>query len=435
MEQLESEGIQGEAGHSSENENQHEGLVNEIIAMFETLEPSLSSECCIYRVPYHIRRVNEEAYTPQVISIGPFHYNSTRLQPKKNHKVRYFKSLMHRAKPEIHLKTLVSSIKLMEGSIRRCYSETIQLSSNDFVKMILVDAGFILELFFREFERKCGESDDPLLVEGWMLSTVWRDLVLFENQLPFFVIEKLFQVAFPFKPGSYLIELAFHFFRELNFQNKSPLSNVKIKHFIDLFRTFMLPPSDRLPEAGNYKVKLLYSATQLNEAGVKLKVSPSKCLLDLKFTNGVLEIPQFPIYDTTEALIRNVIAFELYHYGESIAYITHYYYMFHSLINTTKDMDLLCDKEIVVNYQGDNNAMTSIVNNLHTNIIWVGLNSDYCHLCENLNVFYKDHWHRWKAMLMRDYFSTPWRIASTIAAAILLVLTLIQTVSSIIQVA
>ena len=43
MEQLESEEIQGEAGHSSENENQHEGLVNEIIAMFERLEPPLSS--------------------------------------------------------------------------------------------------------------------------------------------------------------------------------------------------------------------------------------------------------------------------------------------------------------------------------------------------------------------------------------------------------
>ena len=139
-----------------------------------------------------------------------------------------------------------------------------------------------LSFFFREFERKYWESDDPMLVEGWLLSTVWRDLL--ENQLPFFVIEKLFRDAFPFKSGSCLIELTFHFFRELNFQNRSPLSNVKIKHFIDLFRTFMLPPSNRLPEAGNYKVKLLYSATQLNEAGVKLKVSPSKCLLDLKFT-------------------------------------------------------------------------------------------------------------------------------------------------------
>ena len=70
---------------------------------------------------------------------------------------------------------------------------------------------------------------------------------------------------------------------------------MKIKHFIDLIRTFLLPPSDRLPQAGNHNVKLFYSATKLYEAGVKFKVSPSKCILDFKFKNGVLEIPQLSL--------------------------------------------------------------------------------------------------------------------------------------------
>lgn len=30
---------------------------------------------CIYRVPNHLRRVNPEAYTPQMLIIGPLHYS------------------------------------------------------------------------------------------------------------------------------------------------------------------------------------------------------------------------------------------------------------------------------------------------------------------------------------------------------------------------
>ena len=53
MVKLVSGGIQGEAGQSIKIENQNEGLVNHFKTMFERLEPSLSSQCCIYRVsPY-----------------------------------------------------------------------------------------------------------------------------------------------------------------------------------------------------------------------------------------------------------------------------------------------------------------------------------------------------------------------------------------------
>ena len=39
-------------------------------------------------------------------------------------------------------------------------------------------------------------------------------------------------------------------------------------------------------------------------------------------------------------------------------------------------------------------------------------------------------WHKWKAKLWRQYFSTPWRAASTGAAIILLLFTAIQAICS-----
>ena len=119
--------------------------------------------------------------------------------------------------------------------------------------------------------------------------------------------------------------------------------------------------------------------------------------------------------------------------GEKI-FITDYLIILDFLINTTKDMDLLCDKEIVVNYLGDNKVATSVVNRLNTEVSWLGIDSKYSNICEELNDFGKEPRNRWIAILRHEYFNTPWRGAATIAAFILLLLTLIQSVCSIYQV-
>jgi hypothetical protein len=207
---------------------------------------------------------------------------------------------------------------------------------------------------------------------------------------------------------------------------------LKIRHFIDLLRTSFLPQSisQRKPER-NRGIRLthLYTASQLDEAGVKFKVSSSKCLFDLKFTNGVLEMPSLKLNDNTESLFRNFMALEQCHYPFD-SYFTDYILVLDFLIDTTKDVDLLVRNKILVNGLGNSIAVTTFVNNLCREIFILEVNSDYCHLCKDLNTFYEDPRHSWKATLRRDYFSTHWRTASTVAAIILLVLTFTQTVCS-----
>jgi hypothetical protein len=51
-------------------------LENELIEMLKGVvlpEMSVTSDRCIYKVPQIIRQANPQAYTPQMISIGPFH--------------------------------------------------------------------------------------------------------------------------------------------------------------------------------------------------------------------------------------------------------------------------------------------------------------------------------------------------------------------------
>jgi len=165
---------------------------------------------------------------------------------------------------------------------------------------------------------------------------------------------------------------------------------------------------------------------------VKFKVGPSKCLFDLKFTSGVLEIPRLKLYSYTESLFRNLLALEQCHYLDD-AYFTDYIRILDFLIDTAKDVNLLVRKGILVNGLGDNNAVATLVNNLCSQIYILDMNSDYCSLCKDLSSFYEDPWHSRKATLKRDYFSNPWRTTATVAAIILLVLTFTQTVCSIIS--
>jgi hypothetical protein len=397
---------------SGGNENKNDPLVIDIITMLEMSEPPILTGCHIYKVPYYLRKLNEEAYTPQVISIGPIHHDKKRFQTMEKHKVRYFKSFMQRVEnqAEIKLENLVSTIREMEDSIRHCYVESVQLESHDFVKMILLDVSFILDLFLKNM-LKGWTRDDPMRVEAWLLDMVCHELLLLENQLPFFVIEKLHHLTLPSLSNSIsLIQLTFDFFKSLKIHNKSP--DVKIQHFTDLLRFFLLPPTNKLPARAPEILFPKYFVTQLSEAGVKFKVVPSKYLLDLKFKKGVLEIPL--VYDRTEALVRNIMALEQ--------------------CDHTKDVDLLNDEGILVNGLGDSNAVTSMINNLNRGIFRRNMNCDFYKLCKDLDEYYEEPSNKWKAILRHQYFSTPWRSASTIAAIILLLLTLIQTLFSILQV-
>lgn len=214
-----------------------------------------------------------------------------------------------------------------------------------------------------------------------------NDFLLLENQLPFVFIEEVFNREYG-HVSSDLLDLAFDFFKEFNVLHIWP-SNVKIEHFTDLLRTFQLPPSRRLPPRSNKMVKLSYSATQLREVGVKFEPSTSQCILDLKFSlkSGVLRIPCLELNNTTETLMRNILALEQTRYRGN-GYVTDYFVILHFLIQSTEDMDLLCDRGIVVNYLFDTNSATSLVKDLFKDIKWEDMNHNYIRIYQNLNKFY-----------------------------------------------
>ena len=78
------------------------------------------------------------------------------------------------------LHSLVGVINNKEKRICGCYEETIDLTSDKIVKMILLDAIFILELSIRATSSSSQISDDPNVVET-RVTAIIVDLLLLEN--------------------------------------------------------------------------------------------------------------------------------------------------------------------------------------------------------------------------------------------------------------
>jgi hypothetical protein len=74
----------------------------------------------------------------------------------------------------------------------------------------------------------------------------------------------------------------------------------------------------------------------------------SKSILDIKFIDGVLEIPPLVIHDITETVFRNLISYEQCHPNYE-ARVTSYAMLLSNLIITAKDMDIFYENQIIIN--------------------------------------------------------------------------------------
>lgn len=157
--------------------------------------PPLSSECSIYRVPERKRKSNEHHYTPQVVTIGPIHYGKQELRAMEEHKKRYLKGFLQLS--QASLETCYQLIYMNETRLRDCYAHTIELDSEDFTKMVLVDATFVVMIFLRYFFAfpSLSKSIERLYQKPRMIIDTRYDLVLLENQLPFFILGDLYKLS------------------------------------------------------------------------------------------------------------------------------------------------------------------------------------------------------------------------------------------------
>ncbi|GMP78004.1 hypothetical protein CsSME_00034098 [Camellia sinensis var. sinensis] len=266
------------------------------------------SECCIFRVHKELCGVNEKAYEPETVAIGPYHRGKQSLQMMEEHKLRYLQLLLKR-KNESSADKYVTTIKSLEQEAHRCYVESISLSANEMIEMMLLDGCFIIELM-QKFEMAfLRDKNNSIFHMDWIVSSSQHDLMIFENQLPFFILCKLFDMIEVPNQHNRLIYVALCFFRDLlpgpGYRDRvDGNSHFKIRHLLGLIHNNWLPSfagivpnGDGSNEKGNWC--FIPNTIEVREAGVKLVKIEGASLFDIKFENGVIKIPPLTIEDRT----------------------------------------------------------------------------------------------------------------------------------------
>ncbi|CAN1807782.1 UPF0481 protein At3g47200 [Linum perenne] len=245
----------------------------------------------------------------------------------------------------------------------------IQFSSSDLAAILFLDGCFILELFLRysNIEPNLKHEDlqnDPIFTTSWIISTLQRDMVLLENQIPFFLLEWLFDYTVRRSSSGLLsvplVDIPVRFFestvnglliRTLSSSDSSIriVSRLSTKHLLYLIHTIHLPyapnPERTTTMTKTTRVAVEYttfmpSASDLQAAEIKIQRHEGKSMFDLVFSEGVLNIPPLRILDSTDAMLRNLVAFEHCFHGCE-QYVTSYALLMDQLIYTTSDVELL----------------------------------------------------------------------------------------------
>ncbi|XP_078161190.1 UPF0481 protein At3g47200-like [Carex rostrata] len=404
----------------------------------------------IFRTPHNISQTKKNLFEPSVISIGPFHHGQKHLRTLEEQKRRFLRDFLSR-EDHISLDLCISEMKLLEKRTRGCYSETFDLKSNEFVEMMLLDGCFLLEYFLKYHKKKSNYICDV----GWNYHFIDRDLVLLENQIPFFIVEKLWEIGLKQEDRKNFVNeliyifdqcLPYYYITNSIYRNPPP---AEIHHLVHLCYHCFVPNLDKqkdlkfkdflgmIPSATELKQKglkfkdssaMIPSATELKQKGLKFKENDHpKHILEISFQNGVLKIPKLSIGGCSKLLIANFIAFEHSKYGKEQSPFTCFVIFLNNLVNTPNDVRILQECGIIENLLGSEEELAHFINQVTEGSVIDGEFQYLAELYWDVNRYSESSWNKQRAVLIRNYFSSPWAAISLVAAFILLVLTFVQS--------
>ncbi|PRQ54905.1 hypothetical protein RchiOBHm_Chr1g0318801 [Rosa chinensis] len=329
--------------------NHRSGTDHTVIDIIDDRE---KSKKCIFRVPKVLRRRNPEAYTPDSFSIGPYHhYREKRgeeegkggkegkgeedFQRMGGAKKSYLDEILARMK-NITLEELTAKVigrsgqrneNEFEERARSFYDERFDISPKDFIKMMIVDGCFLVQLF-----RKCNHPDrmaldDPVFTTDSSFHFLCHDILLLENQLPWFVIRSLYSLTLEIYPDEtslpVLILNAFSILAPLKQSCSSYFKHLRRNkchcdadylHILDLVRDSIIIPiktiDERAQKAAGRKAKhhqmhawrkdsrgykaapealfdpkqhQMPTATALSNVGIKFQSSTKRSIMDIRW--------------------------------------------------------------------------------------------------------------------------------------------------------
>ncbi|GKV33067.1 hypothetical protein SLEP1_g41614 [Rubroshorea leprosula] len=188
------------------------------------------------RIPSMLKMRDEWAYKPHEFSFGPWHFHEPKLMlATEQFKEMLFEGLIQRLVERQHVnvevdmsvgireilknarsdkkRELEEAIKAVGSKARECYEGDTNVTQEEFHKLLLLDGCFVIELCRKGAGEVSIQESEYKLFSSGMILTIYHDLFLLENQIPWFILEHLFDKTRGPESRMTLVELAITFIR------------------------------------------------------------------------------------------------------------------------------------------------------------------------------------------------------------------------------
>ncbi|KAK2650815.1 hypothetical protein Ddye_018304 [Dipteronia dyeriana] len=326
-------------------------LMNDSLQLYK---PRAPRDYCIYEVPYCPSRKSDGVYTPMLFSIGPIHYGKAELSIMEEQKRRYYEKFRSRI-PDDSLEEFKSFLHREETRILGRYRYgcgTFSFQMVEFQRIVFNDSIFIFELLLGDHD----EVNDGFLNETCEQNAlIKRDLMLLENQLPYFILEHLYKLLSGYQSYPSLMNLSCKFFGL-----RMPKEN-SVQHFTDLARSSLVGVFPRDSERSNGRFMSLPTAKELKKLGVIFEPVVGGCVADMKVLSVKFivrffkfQIPRLEVNILSECIFQNVMAFEMCAYKSMMqCHVSNFLYLMGCLVYYEDDFNVLVTEKIISNKLGD----------------------------------------------------------------------------------
>lgn len=416
-------------------------------------------------------------FTPQIVTIGPFHNPKFNQAPSSRDSdyadMERCKTLaVQKMSEDVDFSKLVAFLKENKATVRRYYEGLLEehaptTFSNDLATSIATHAVFVtavLQSFFEDNyiylaekfspqDRRDLERIENELIESRFMSVfhnklsrpvqkaIFQDLLLVENQIPLFAVEKVIALDKRLSTSSdsdaagkllelYLAALA-HRVLPFNRSRKHVLAKAKnlsktAKHLLDGMYS-IVSANDQQKQRGKADLLDPYpeavpGAQKLILCGVTLH-GHGGGLTDISFKNGKLYIPKIHVSDDTERIFRNLIAYESSYEVDKVDVLSYLHFM-DFLIDTPEDVEILAERKIITENAGSNQKVADMWNRLCRNTVCV-YSPNYKTVTAMANKYCDSRINTIWAEFYRLFLSRPWLPASVVSAALLLGMTFV----------
>ncbi|KAI9160448.1 hypothetical protein LWI28_008156 [Acer negundo] len=467
----------------SEEENKwFVSLVKALEVVNKTGRPA-NAKPKIQKVPSMLRNNDKfkKHFEPKVFSFGPHYHQHPTLEMAKQIKDNLAADFLQQN--GVKIEDLYRDIKKQINKLKECYDKDMYDGYGDhkLARMFLVDGCAILQFMYIFVDSR---ENPEMQFRNLGIKTDYavflaHDLLLLENQLPYHLLQLIIQRAKYIMPHTRedefcstskkdkLLESIYKFFvyrfrtRFEWYKNEYEIlkdRNDDHVHLLDLWRKKLIQPLQPIAKKRDL-IEIIIGWTcflfdklnhfflkcnrdrdrfpilvpfrnigKLREAGINLKPSKTSCVSDISFSGGTLKLPPIVVLESTVRMFLNMLAYEMCPDFHNEFEVSTYMWFMDKLIDRTKDVEELREKNILRNELGSDEEVVKLFNEIGTHL---RPNYEYYAVKSDIDNYFDNKGLIWIHKVTHDihqYFKRRWSLLAFIAALLALASTIIQAV-------